>query len=83
MFIAQTIRSKTLRSVRSEICFQPANAPSCCAPTEREPNSLTFGYKHLAPLGRNPQHQLVALPSEAANEKCEMRNGKSSPFLNI
>ena len=29
-------------------------AVSCCAPTEREPNSVTSGYKHLAPLGRNP-----------------------------
>ena len=29
--------------------------PNCCAPTEREPNGVTFGpYKHLAPLGRNP-----------------------------
>ena len=27
---------------------------SCCAPTEREPNSVTTGYKHLAPPGRNP-----------------------------
>jgi hypothetical protein len=36
------------------MCFPLANAPSCCAPTEREPNSVTSGYKHLAPLGRNP-----------------------------
>ncbi len=34
--------------------FQSASAPGCCAPTEREPNSVTSGYKHLAPLGRNP-----------------------------
>ena len=34
--------------------FQRAKEPSCCAPTEREPNSVTSGYKHLAPLGRNP-----------------------------
>jgi hypothetical protein len=36
------------------MCLQLANAPSCCAPTEREPISVTLGYKHLAPLGRNP-----------------------------
>gem|GEM_PF-5600087 len=24
---------------------------SCCAPTEREPNNVTTGYKHLAPAG--------------------------------
>jgi len=34
------------------MCFQLANAPSCCAPTEREPNSVMAGYKHVAPLGR-------------------------------
>ena len=55
MFIATNHPQKMLfRSVRSEISFQPASAPGCCAPTEREPNSLTSGYNHLAPLGRNP-----------------------------
>ena len=66
MFIATNHPSNTLRSVRSEMCFRPASAPSCCAPTEREPNSVTSGYKHLAPLGRNPTHQLVALQIESA-----------------
>ena len=37
MFIATSRPSNTLRSVRSEISFQPES-----------------GYKHLAPLGRNP-----------------------------
>jgi hypothetical protein len=30
-------------------------AVSCCAPMEREPNSVTSGYKHLAPPGANRQ----------------------------
>jgi|GEM_PF-3930940 len=50
-------------SLREERDVFPAGqrAVSCCAPTEREPNSVTSGYKHLAPLGRNRQHELVAL----------------------
>ena len=54
MFIATNHPLNTLRSVRSEISFQPASASGCCAPTEREPDNVTSGYKHLAPLGRKP-----------------------------
>jgi hypothetical protein len=52
MFIANDRSPQTLRSVRSEMCLLPARAPSCCAPKERESNSMTSAYKHLAPLGR-------------------------------
>ncbi len=40
---------------RSEMCSRPANAPGCCAPTERETKCVPSGYKHIAPLGRNPK----------------------------
>jgi len=49
MFIATNHLSKTLRSVRSEICFHPASAPGCCAPTERESNSVTLGAINISP----------------------------------
>jgi hypothetical protein len=45
------------------MCFQPTHPPGCCASTEREPNRVTSGYKHLAPRGETPQHELVALPN--------------------
>ena len=53
MFIAKTHPLKC-SSLREERKLFPASAQSCCAPTEREINSGTSGYKHLAPLGRNP-----------------------------
>ena len=52
MFIG-TDHQSILRSVRSETRLQPASEPSCCAPEERGTKSVTSGYKHLAPLGRN------------------------------
>jgi len=70
MFIAAALLLSTLRSVRSEICFQVPHAKSCCAPTEREPYGLTSDYKHLALLGRNP---IAASFS---------RSGARVPFLN-
>jgi len=51
MFIATNHLSNSLRSVRGEISFQPASAPRSCAPTEREPNSVTSGYKQSRPAG--------------------------------
>ena len=55
MFIA-TIHGLKYSSLREERNVFPTGqcAPSCCAPTEGEPNNVTSGYKHLAPLGRNP-----------------------------
>ena len=59
------------------MCFQPPGAPSCCAPTEREPNSVTSSYKHLAPLGRNP----TASTCGTSNLNSRMTNGKSFCLL--
>jgi hypothetical protein len=53
MFIATT-HPLDYSSLREKFVSSPASAPSCCAPTERDPNSVTWDYKHLAPLGRNP-----------------------------
>jgi hypothetical protein len=47
-------------SLREERNLFPAG-PVYCAPTEREPNSVTSGYKHLAPLGRRDKQRSVAL----------------------
>jgi len=66
MFIATNHPSKTLRSVRSEMCFQVAGAPVCCAPTEREPNSVTSGLNMSPRWGEIRQHQLVAFKLEFA-----------------
>ena len=54
MFIATNhpLKYSSLREERNVI--SAGNAPGCCAPTERGPNGVTSGYKHLAPLGRNP-----------------------------
>ena len=54
MFIATNhpLKYSSLREERN--VFPAGSAPGCCAPTEREPKSVTSGYKHLAPLGRNP-----------------------------
>ena len=53
------------------MCFQPTSAPSCCAPMEREPDSVTSGYKHLAPLGRNPTASTRCTSKiEFAQRKC-------------
>jgi hypothetical protein len=52
-------------SLREERDVFPAGqfAVSCCAPMEREPNSMTSGYKRLAPLGRRVKQHSVALAS--------------------
>jgi hypothetical protein len=54
MFIATNhlFKYSSLREERN--VFPAGNVPSYCAPTERGPNSVTAGYKHVAPLGRNP-----------------------------
>jgi len=57
------------------MCFQPPRAPNCCAPTEREPNSMTSVYKHLAPLGRNPTE------SPCCTSKLNSRMSNSRFFL--
>jgi hypothetical protein len=61
MFIATNHSSNTLRSVRSEISFQPA---STCTRLLRSygvrAHSMTSGYKHLPRWGEIRQHQLVA-----------------------
>jgi len=50
--------------------FQLANALSRCAPTEREPGSVTSGYKHLAPLGRKADSiNLLQFKLESTNDK--------------
>ena len=55
------------------MCLQMAGAPSCCcAPTEREPNSVTSGYKHLAPAGAKAD-RLVRVP--VAGCCCARRQG--------
>ena len=36
------------------MCFRPAMCQVIALLTERGPNSVTSGYKHVAPLGRNP-----------------------------
>ena len=55
MFIATSppLKNSSLREERNVL---PAGkcAKIVALLTEREPNSMTSGYKHLAPLGRNP-----------------------------
>ena len=54
MFIATNhpLKRSSLREERN--CFELASAQSCCAPNGARDNSVTSGYKHLAPLGRSP-----------------------------
>jgi hypothetical protein len=63
MFIVTNhpLKYSSLREERN--MFPPSQCAKCCAPTERELNCVTSGYKHLAPMGRNPTAQLVALPN--------------------
>jgi len=71
MFVA-TNPSLKYSSLREERDVFPGGqcTISYCAPTEREPNSVTLGYKHLAPLGRNPDStNLLRFKLEFANFK--------------
>ena len=40
------------------MCFQPASASRCCAPTEREPNLGRRAINISPRWGEIPQHQL-------------------------
>ena len=71
MFIA-TNHPLKYSSLREERHFFPAgvHARGCFAPTERDPNCVTSGYKHLAPLGRNPTiSNLLHFKLESTNVK--------------
>jgi len=54
MFIANNDALDAPRSARSEFVSNSI-ALIYCAPTEREITKRGGGYKHLAPLGRNPK----------------------------
>ena len=62
MFIASN-RSLKFSSLREERnLFSAGHASGCCAPRERQTNSVTSAYKHLAPLGRNPTASTRSTP---------------------